>query len=285
MRTYPKKSEMTPAQLEVYERKTRKRREEGRVKIASKKHREKKKEIMGIDEFLKQNARQAREWRSKNKEHMSNWRRLNFNRTLSYYKRCAKDKNNEWELIDEYALWLFKQPCYYCGEVNLDQKLTGIDRVDNKKGYITSNVVPCCKICNMMKKDLDQETFIKICRHIAFINGLIKGYSEDYLSPESFKDYISGVTYERYKYTSMKKENILMISKQKFKEITFDNCYLCNKMNTRYHQNGIDRKDNEIGYIVGNCLPCCGQCNYLKNKFDYKQILDKCFKITLMNLK
>ena len=90
MRTYPKKSEMTPAQLEVYERKTRKRREEGRVKIASKKHREKKKEIMGIDEFLKQNARQAREWRSKNKEHMSNWRRLNFNRTLSYYKRCAK---------------------------------------------------------------------------------------------------------------------------------------------------------------------------------------------------
>jgi hypothetical protein len=55
-------------------------------------------------------------------------------------------------------------------------------------------------------------------------------------------------------------------------------------MNTRYHQNGIDRKDNEMGYIMGNCFPCCGNCNYFKNKFDYNKILDKCYKITKRNL-
>jgi len=116
------------------------------------------------------------------------------------------------------------------------------------------------------------------------MNGLVKGYSEDYLFPESFRNYINGVTYEVYKTKCKRRNSLLMISKQKFQEITFDNCYLCNKMNTRYHQNGIDRKDNEMEYIVGNCLACCGQCNYLKNKFDYNKILDKCFKITLMKL-
>jgi hypothetical protein len=31
-----------------------------------------------------------------------------------------------------------------------NEKLTGIDRVDNSIGYVTSNIVPCCQICNMM---------------------------------------------------------------------------------------------------------------------------------------
>lgn len=284
VRKYPKKDEMTPAQLEVYERKTRKRREEGRVKRDTRKYRERKKERLGIEEYRREEARKAKEWRAKNKEHMSVWRKLNFNRTLSYYKRCAKDKNNEWTLIDAYALFLFKQPCHYCGQVNLDEKLTGIDRIDNSKGYITSNVVPCCKICNMMKKDLDQQTFINICKHIAFINGLIKGYSEDFLSPESFRNYCGG-DYTIYQRECKRKKKWLFISEQIFEQITDDNCYICNKMNTKYHCNGIDRKDNEFDYIQANCFSCCGQCNYLKNKFHYQQILDKCFKITLMNLK
>jgi hypothetical protein len=284
VRTYPKKSEMTLAQLEVYERKTRKRREEGRVKRDTQKYREKKKQEIGIDEFLKQNAQQAREWRAKNKEHYSRWRKTSLGSTLSYYKYCAKTKNIKWNLLDDYALCLFQQPCHYCGEVNLDIKLTGIDRVDNSKDYITSNVVACCKICNMMKKDLDRELFIKICKHIAFMNKLVKGYSKDYLSPDSFRDYKKMVTYSHYKHTSKRRNKLVFISKQKFQEITLNNCYICNKMNTRYHQNGIDRKDNDMEYIVENCYACCGRCNYLKNKFDYNKILDKCFKITIINL-
>ncbi len=167
--------------------------------------------------------------------------------------------------MDDYVISLFRQPCHYCGDVMIDQKLTGIDRIDNSKGYITSNVVPCCKICNMMKRHLNQKTFINICKHIAFMNGLVKGYSEDFLSPESFRDYITGVNYGVYRYKCKRQNKLLMMSKQKFEEITLENCYICNKMNTRCHQNGIDRKDNEIEYIVGNCFSCCGQCNYLKN--------------------
>ncbi len=31
---------------------------------------------------------------------------------------------------------------------------------------------------------------------------------------------------------------------------------------------GIDRIDRRLGYIVGNCVPCCSSCNYLKMKLE-----------------
>lgn len=30
---------------------------------------------------------------------------------------------------------------------------------------------------------------------------------------------------------------------------------------------GIDRKDNALGYVPGNCVPCCGKCNSIKGKY------------------
>lgn len=47
--------------------------------------------------------------------------------------------------------------CEYCGT---KEKL-GVDRIDNTKGYIKGNCVTCCKWCNMMKKNLSVEDFIK----------------------------------------------------------------------------------------------------------------------------
>lgn len=36
----------------------------------------------------------------------------------------------------------------------------------------------------------------------------------------------------------------------------------------KYHSvltNGIDRVDNELGYVSGNCVSCCSKCNYGKH--------------------
>ena len=38
--------------------------------------------------------------------------------------------------------------------------------------------------------------------------------------------------------------------------------------------NGIDRKDNNIGYIVSNCLPCCSWCNKAKLTNKYEDFLN-----------
>ena len=61
-------------------------------------------------------------------------------------------------------------PCFYCGAEKSNHKVTknckegfdhnGIDRIDSSKGYTPDNVVPCCKICNKAKMDMDQKDFI-----------------------------------------------------------------------------------------------------------------------------
>ena len=74
---------------------------------------------------------------------------------------------------------LTKQNCYYCGiepYIKTDRTKTnrsngeyiynGIDRKDNKKGYILDNCVPCCKICNRMKSDMTYEEFINHIKKI-----------------------------------------------------------------------------------------------------------------------
>jgi len=38
---------------------------------------------------------------------------------------------------------------------------------------------------------------------------------------------------------------------------------------------GIDRKDSRLGYVTGNCVPCCGQHNKVKSDvLTYVQMLD-----------
>jgi len=42
------------------------------------------------------------------------------------------------------------------GEVTL---FNGIDRVNNSAGYTNHNTVPCCKTCNLAKRDSTVEEF------------------------------------------------------------------------------------------------------------------------------
>lgn len=61
---------------------------------------------------------------------------------------------------------------------------------------------------------------------------------------------------------------------EEFAEVTSKNCHYCgatpanNHIRTRgngsYVYNGIDRVDNNQGYIMSNIVPCCKRCNYMK---------------------
>lgn len=37
--------------------------------------------------------------------------------------------------------------------------------------------------------------------------------------------------------------------------------------------NGIDRKDNNLGYTTSNCVPCCTICNYAKRNMTYEEFM------------
>lgn len=68
------------------------------------------------------------------------------------------------------------------------------------------------------------------------------------------------------------------LSNDCFRKITSSNCYYCNALpnnriqkhkNTGYYiYNGIDRVDSNKGYVEGNVVSCCSNCNYLKGIFE-----------------
>ncbi|KKN85544.1 hypothetical protein LCGC14_0278670 [marine sediment metagenome] len=58
-----------------------------------------------------------------------------------------------------------------------------------------------------------------------------------------------------------------------------ENCYYCGSppsnvqqsKNGLYTYNGIDRVDSNIGYTIGNSVPCCSNCNYSKRDRSYEE--------------
>jgi hypothetical protein len=73
--------------------------------------------------------------------------------------------------VDEIAT----RECFYCGRPPSQvigkgwsaYTYSGLDRVDNRKGYEKSNVVPCCGQCNQAKSDRDAAAFIAWAGRVA----------------------------------------------------------------------------------------------------------------------
>lgn len=94
-----------------------------------------------------------------------------FNQVYSYYKNSAKERNIPFELDKDFFRYTTGKNCYYCNSEPENTKISmynnghylynGIDRVDNNKGYIESNVLPCCKTCNFAKRSMGIEEFKK----------------------------------------------------------------------------------------------------------------------------
>lgn len=58
-------------------------------------------------------------------------------------------------------------PFHYCKRDASHSNTSGIDRMDNTKGYLTSNIVACCSECNAMKVQLPMQSFINACAQVA----------------------------------------------------------------------------------------------------------------------
>jgi hypothetical protein len=76
------------------------------------------------------------------------------NRTVksrfAYSKGEAKRRGFDFNLdLDSYAS-LISGKCHYMG-CDMPKSGSGLDRMDNSKGYVLGNVVPCCWSCNMIK--------------------------------------------------------------------------------------------------------------------------------------
>ena len=95
--------------------------------------------------------------------------------------------------------------------------------------------------------------------------------------------------YDNYKRGALRRGYEFSITKDQFKSITKQDCHYCGKepqqkaywngCNGEYIYNGIDRKDNVMGYIIENSLPCCWFCNQIKGTMSYEEMLDSIRRI------
>ncbi len=97
------------------------------------------------------------------------------NELLASYQKSARDREIEWGLSKREFCDIIAEPCVYCGsqassvrkpnaQVNGEFVYSGIDRIDNSKGYIPGNVVSCCWVCNRAKSTMGLHDFLGWCR-------------------------------------------------------------------------------------------------------------------------
>jgi len=100
-----------------------------------------------------------------------------FNALLCSYQCKARDRGLDWDIDETLFRQLTSGDCHYCGAPpaqvihrehrNGHYKYNGIDRMDNSRGYVPGNVVPCCGLCNWMKGTIDYRDFVQQLDEIA----------------------------------------------------------------------------------------------------------------------
>ena len=94
--------------------------------------------------------------------------------------------------------------------------------------------------------------------------------------------------YRNYRNRAEQKELDFNLSPLDFKHLVVQDCHYCGKspsqkINSKYNgafiYNGIDRKNNKIGYIEDNCVACCKDCNTLKRNLSYDEFIKYFTKI------
>jgi cytidyltransferase-like protein len=84
--------------------------------------------------------------------------------------------------------------------------------------------------------------------------------------------------FRRYNRDAGKHNREFALSFEQFIDLCSKDCFYCggepsniqeaDANNGHFIYNGIDRVDNDVGYIEGNCVPCCFLCNSAKKTFN-----------------
>lgn len=201
---------------------------------------------------------------------------------LSEYRRVASRRGLLWTIRTTDASRLLKEPCFYCGvkpyrtrshpqsRLYGDFTYNGIDRVDNRKGYITGNVVACCPECNYAKHTMPVEDFLS---HVMLITGRAAYTHREIEQPAREAIYpCSG-----YKSGASRRGLNFTLTYGQVYAMMMAPCVYCGTVGSNhckdFRYNGIDRVDSAKGYTPENTVPCCGVCNRMKNARDVDDFL------------
>ena len=110
------------------------------------------------------------------KNHRERMKNLTLKDAIRYklYQAKYRSKNKrQFNLKQEDLIKLWEKQkgrCYYSGLPMVikqnEYNYISIDRYDSNKGYTIDNIVLCCHIINLMKKDMPEKIFISYCQAI-----------------------------------------------------------------------------------------------------------------------
>ncbi len=121
------------------------------------------------------------------------------------------------------------------------------------------------------------------------VNGISKGCKPCALELSSGEASFNEV-YATYRRNALKANREFLITKEQARELFKRGCAYCgcepssykkpkNRIKTGFCYNGIDRLDNNIGYVLGNCVTCCYVCNHMKHVLSEDRFLEHISKI------
>lgn len=144
--------------------------------------------------------------------------------------------------------------CFYCGEL-----ATTIDRVDSNIGHTPANCVGCCHGCNMSKGVADPSTFIRKAYYR--VRGEYIDEDTDIWIVKKQKPRL-----DQYKKSAEKKGVSFELTKEDFDGLIKGECAYCKRTPSTWF--GIDRVVPSQGYVLGNVVTCCYDCNLDKHESD-----------------
>jgi hypothetical protein len=129
------------------------------------------------------------------------------------------------------------------------------------------------KLCSQQPAEVEQE---------------VREYDERFDYSKFFPDYESMAlpikkrlqsAYRSYKDNSAGRRGLeFALDKETFFTFVSKMCSYCGIPPNPIH--GLDRIDNDEGYVLGNILPCCIKCNKMKGTLTLDDFIDQCKRIT-----
>lgn len=182
----------------------------------------------------------------------------------------------------------------------LDDKLIGktfnniqilsFSHVKNSRRYYNIKCLNCNNISDMRSDRFLGTQKLNTCSICRQTNAISQ--SKQRASPDT----VYKTLYAHYRQGSLSRNFIFSITLEQFKNIITKNCHYCgsepvvtnsskriNKTDIPVKNNGVDRINNSLGYILENCVPCCKICNIMKNNHSSENFLNHIKKIYIYN--
>lgn len=157
-------------------------------------------------------------------------------------------------------------------------------------GAANKSKIRVCKECGsnyVKRKSMDRTTFYcsTACKDIVrkrarvLVNKNNKNKTKlRMLDPVANKESLLKAIYSRYRNGANKRGLEFNISIELMDKYFRADCYYCGVM---VHIIGLDRVDNSIGYVDGNIVSCCEECNRMKRVQSQDDFIKRCRAISM----